>query len=77
MVQETAPASRRRMGAQGMVLRRRRIFARLREGLAYDEIAREEGVSGERIRQIVSQVLQKRSTAAPTMRSCSWIASRR
>ena len=44
-----------------MVLRRRRIFARLREGLSYEEIAGEEGVSAERIRQIVSQVLQKRA----------------
>ena len=64
MEQETIldPApKRRRMGAQGLVLRRRRIFLRLREGLAYDEIAREEGVTSERIRQIVSEVLQKRS----------------
>jgi hypothetical protein len=61
MVQETAPAARRRVGAAGMVLRRRRIFARLREGLGYDEIAREEDVTGERIRQIVSEVLQKRA----------------
>src|SRR3984957_13173357 len=30
---------------------------RLREGWAYDEIAREERVSAERIRQIVSEVL--------------------
>ena len=36
------------------------IFARLREGWAYDEIAREERVSAERIRQIVSEVLGKR-----------------
>src|ERR1700722_10840150 len=40
--------------------RRKRIFARLREGWAYDEIAREERVSAERIRQIVSDVLSKR-----------------
>ncbi len=33
---------------------------RLREGWAYDEIAREERVSAERIRQIVSEVLAKR-----------------
>jgi Sigma-70, region 4 len=43
------------------MLRRRRIFARLREGLSYEEIADEEGVSSERIRQIVAEVLQKRS----------------
>jgi transcriptional regulator with XRE-family HTH domain len=49
------------MGAQGMLLRRRRIFARLREGLSYEEIATEEGVTIERIRQIVAGVLQKRS----------------
>ena len=61
MVREMAPARRRRMGAAGMILRRRRIFARLRGGWAYDEIAREEGVTSERIRQIVSEVLQKRS----------------
>jgi hypothetical protein len=61
MVREMAPASRRRLGAQAMVLRRRRIFARLREGSSYEEIAGEEGVTAERIRQIVSEVLQKRS----------------
>jgi DNA-directed RNA polymerase specialized sigma24 family protein len=61
MVREMAPASRRRLGAQGMLLRRRRIFARLREGLSYEEIGAEEGVSRERVRQIVSEVLQKRS----------------
>jgi Sigma-70, region 4 len=41
--------------------RRKRIFARLREGASYDEIAAEEGVSRERIRQIVTEVLQKRA----------------
>ncbi len=61
MVQEIAPAMRRRPNAHGKMQRRRRIFARLREGLSYEEIAGEEGVSRERIRQIVSEVLQKRS----------------
>jgi len=60
-IQETAPAPRRRLSARGMVLRRQRIFARLREGLGYEEIAAEEGVSLRRIRQIVSEVLQKRA----------------
>ncbi|MGB7972963.1 MAG: sigma factor-like helix-turn-helix DNA-binding protein [Roseiarcus sp.] len=59
MVQEMAPA--RRLGAQGKMARRKRIFARLREGASYEEIGGEEGVSRERIRQIVSEVLQKRS----------------
>jgi DNA-directed RNA polymerase specialized sigma subunit len=49
------------MGAHGMMFRRRRIFAQLREGFTYDEIAAEEGVSTSRIRQIVSQELQQRA----------------
>jgi hypothetical protein len=60
MVQETAPL-RRHLGALGKMRRRKRIFARLREGASYEEIAAEECVSRERIRQIVSEVLQKRS----------------
>ena len=61
MVEGEAPAKRRRLGAHGMIFRRRRIFARLREGFTYEEIAAEEGVSHSRIRQIVSEELQKRA----------------
>ncbi len=61
MVEDKAPARRRRMGAHGMMFRRRRIFAQLREDFTYDEIAAEEGVSASRIRQIVSQELQQRA----------------
>jgi hypothetical protein len=61
MGQETKLTSRRRLGAHGKIVRRRRIFAGLREGLSYDEIAAEEGVTAARIRQIVSEVLQKRA----------------
>jgi predicted transcriptional regulator len=61
MVEEKAPARRRRLGAHGMIFRRRRVFARLREGFTYDEIASEEGVSSARIRKIVSEELQKRA----------------
>jgi hypothetical protein len=43
------------------MFRRRRVFAQLREGFAYDEIAAQEGVSPSRIRQIVSQELRRRS----------------
>src|SRR6204780_1229034 len=43
-----------------MMFRRRRIFASLREGFTYDEIAADEGVSPSRIRQIVSRELQQR-----------------
>jgi hypothetical protein len=61
LVEQQAPTRRRRMGAHGMMFRRRRIFAQLREGFTYDEIAAEEGVSSSRIRQIVSQELQQRA----------------
>ena len=61
MIEDRAPVRRRRLGAHGMTFRRRRIFAQLREGFTYDEIAREEGVSPGRIRQIVSQELQQRA----------------
>jgi DNA-binding CsgD family transcriptional regulator len=60
MVQETSPL-RRHLGALGKMQRRKRIFARLREGASYEELAAEEGVSRERVRQIVSEVLQRRS----------------
>ena len=65
MDQETKLTSRRRLGAHGKMVRRRRIFAGLREGLSYDEIAAEEGVTATRIRQIVSEVLQKRVKGKP------------
>ena len=61
MVEEKAPVRRRRLGAHGMMFRRRRIFASLREGFTYDEIAADEGVSPSRVRQIVSQELQQRA----------------
>jgi hypothetical protein len=57
---EQTPEPRRRLNVRTKAERRRRIFARLREGWAYDEIAREERVSAERIRQIVQEVLGKR-----------------
>jgi hypothetical protein len=60
MVEDKAPVRRRRLGAHGMMFRRRRIFASLREGFTYDEIAADEGVSPSRIRQIVSKELEQR-----------------
>ncbi|HEY3622259.1 MAG TPA: hypothetical protein VGL12_07660 [Roseiarcus sp.] len=60
MVEHKAPR-RRRLGAHGMMFRRRRVFARLREGFTYEEIANEEGVTITRVRQIVSAELQQRS----------------
>jgi hypothetical protein len=61
MVEDKAPARRRRLGAHGMMFRRRRIFARLREGWTYEEISNGEGVTITRIRQIVSTELQQRA----------------
>jgi len=55
-----APARRRRLTIFGKAARQKRIFARLREGWAYDEIAREERLTPKRARQIVAEVLRKR-----------------
>jgi hypothetical protein len=57
---EQVPVRRPRLNILGRAARTKRIFGRLREGWAYDEIAQEEGVSAERIRQIVSVTLEKR-----------------
>ena len=61
MVQKAASAPRGRLKTERMLLRRRRIFARLREGWSYGEIAAEEGVTITWVRQIVADVLEKRS----------------
>jgi hypothetical protein len=66
MVQETVPAPKRRPNEHMRELRRARIFARLREGWPYAEIAREEGLTDRRIRQIVSETLKKRVVDEPT-----------
>jgi hypothetical protein len=60
METELVPAPKRRLDAHSRILRRGRIFARLREGWAYDEIAEDEGVTAERIRQVVREALGKR-----------------
>ena len=57
---EHTPRPGRRLNVLGKAERRKRIFARLREGWAYEEIAGEERLSAERIRQIVAEVLDKR-----------------
>ncbi len=66
MVQETVPDAKLRLNAHFRELRRARIFMRLREGRPYTEIAREEGLTDTRIRQIVSETLGKRVVDAPT-----------
>jgi hypothetical protein len=45
MFDDGVPPRRRRMRGLGLTLRRRRTFARLREGLTYEEFAGEEGVT--------------------------------
>ena len=60
MEQIAAPAPKKRLTEFGRRARQKRIFVRLREGWAYDEIAREERLTAARVRQIVSEVLQKR-----------------
>ena len=62
MVQETVFAPRRFLSEKERMLRRERIFARLREGWAYADIAHAEGLSSKRISQIVGKALQKRTT---------------
>jgi hypothetical protein len=56
----TPRPKRPRLNPCGKALRRERIFARLRGGWAYEEIAREERVTPRRVRQIVSEALQRR-----------------
>ena len=55
-----APPPRKRLTIFGKAARTQRIFARVRQGWAYDEVAREERLSPKRVRQIVSEVLQRR-----------------
>src|SRR5260370_41781365 len=58
---DQASVPKRRLNPYGRDLRRARIFARLREGWAYGDIAQEERLTSRRIRQIVSETLQRRA----------------
>ncbi len=58
--QKSAPARKKRLTADGKAARQERIFARLREGWAYQEIAREERLTARRVRQIVAEVRRRR-----------------
>src|SRR5271165_2244700 len=51
---------RRRQTQFTRAARTKRILERLREGWAYDEVAREERLAERRVRQIVTQYLQER-----------------
>ena len=65
MENETVPPPKRRLDARGRVLRRERIFARLREGWTYEKIARNEGLTGERIGQIAREAAGDRLPREP------------
>lgn len=54
MTNSSSPAAvRPALSPQGRALRRQRIFGRIQEGAGYAEIAAEEGLSRERLRQII------------------------
>ena len=61
MVEKRTSVPRRFLSAKERMLRRERIFARLREGWAYGGIAHAERLSSKRISQIVSKTLQRRA----------------
>ena len=60
MGEETEGKRGRRLSEDQMRARRERIFARLRRGAGYAEIAAEEGLTARRIRQIVSEARRER-----------------
>ncbi len=62
---EPKPA-RPRLNPYTKAVRRERIFARLALGWSYDKIAREEGVSDRRVRQIVADALRRQQLDDPT-----------
>ncbi len=61
MVQEMVSVPKRVLNRKQRILRQERIFARLREGWAYGDIAQQERLTSRRIRQIVSETLQRRA----------------
>jgi len=58
------PPLKPRRTARDRLARRGRIMERLREGRSYEEIAEAEGLSRERIRQIVVEALRQREVDA-------------
>ncbi len=56
----TAPPARPRLNPRDKALRRERVFERLQAGWSYEAVAREERVTPRRIRQIVSEALERR-----------------
>lgn len=57
---DSPSAPKPRVTAQDRAARRLRIFARFQEGRSYEAIAREEGLTRERVRQIIVEDLDAR-----------------
>lgn len=71
MIAETVSKPRRpRLNPYTKGLRRERIFSRRRLGWPYSEIAREEGLSQERVRQIVIEALERQGIDRPAGGPC-------
>jgi DNA-binding NarL/FixJ family response regulator len=66
MDKETAPQpARPRLNPYTKALRRERIFSRLRLGASSADIAREEGLSEQRVRKIVADALRRQEVDEP------------
>jgi hypothetical protein len=63
--QTLAEPRRPRLNQYTKALRRERVFANLRLGRSYSDIASEEGVSERRVRQIVSDAVQRQKFDGP------------
>jgi hypothetical protein len=60
--QDGGEPKKKRLDARGRVLRRGRTLGRLKRGLyAYDDVAREEELTTERVREIMREALAERS----------------
>jgi hypothetical protein len=60
MDQDAAPRpARQKLNPYTKALRRERIFSQLRLGASCEDIAREEGLSGQRVRKIVADALKR------------------
>ena len=67
MDQDPAPKpARPRLNPYTKALRRERIFSRLQLGASYEDLAREEGLSEQRVRKIVADTLKRQAVDDPT-----------
>ena len=66
VIEAAGRPARPRLNPYTKAERRERVFARLRLGWSYESVAREEGVTERRIRQIVADVLRREKLDDPT-----------